>query len=176
LGKVGGTLEIGQEPVGNIGSGGCAPVFEIRGQTQHANLARRKGATAKITLESSELVTPIEITDSNAQQFQVWSGTFMNGVEGKEGFIIDWRSGVVAAPAGLHQYKVAFYTRCDGFACHTTEPSLTYVVYYAYDPSAQQGVVSVSITRAHVARLLEGIYSGFLLPASFGGLNASLYG
>jgi hypothetical protein len=34
----------------------------------------------------------------------------------------------------------------------------------------------VSIIRAHVARLLEGIYSGFLLPASFGGLNASLYG
>ena len=68
----------------------------------------------------------------------------MSGVEGQEGFIIDWRNGIVVAPGGLHQYKVSFYTTCQGYACHTTEPLLTYVVLYAYDASAQKGFVYLS--------------------------------
>jgi hypothetical protein len=68
----------------------------------------------------------------------------VNGVEQTEGFIIDWPRGIVAqAPAGLQHYEVSFYTGCETSesGCRTSEPSLTYVVSYDYDPSAQHGFV-----------------------------------
>ena len=71
-------------------------------------------------------------------------GTFVNEVEGTSGFIIDWPKGIVAQiPDGLQRYEVAFYTGClpDEFGCKTSEPSISYVVSYAYDPSADQGYV-----------------------------------
>ena len=101
-----------------------------------------QGATVKIVLTPG-LAAPVEITDPAVRQFNVWAGpgTGINGVEGTEGFIIDWGKGAVQAPMGLLQYKVSFYARCEGIACTTTEPSLRYVVYYKYNPSRHEGFV-----------------------------------
>ena len=104
-----------------------------------------KGDTVKITIEMT-LQEPIEITDSAVRQFNIWSGpgTFLNGVEGRQGFIIDWASRIDEAPVGLHHYKVSFYEGCESnepSACRTTEPSLAYVVSYDYNPSTGEGFV-----------------------------------
>jgi hypothetical protein len=101
-----------------------------------------KGATVKIVLTPG-LAAPVEITDPAVRQFNVWSGpgTFVNGVEETQGFIIDWANPIDTAPAGLLQYKVSFYTECEGIACSTAALSPTYVVYYKYSPSAKEGFV-----------------------------------
>ena len=55
-----------------------------------------KGATTRITITGGGLQSPVEISDPQVlQNFNVWSGpgTFVNDVEGPEGFIIDWASG-----------------------------------------------------------------------------------
>jgi hypothetical protein len=113
--------------------------------TVHAPLFA-KGRTVKITIKGNGLRTPLEITDPDIGQFAVWAGpgVFVNGVEERKGFIIDWSKGTVAeAPAGLQQYEVSFYTGCsmDEFGCRSSEPSLTYRVSYDYDPSGQEGFV-----------------------------------
>jgi hypothetical protein len=95
-----------------------------------------KGATIKIVL-TPERAALIEITDPAVRQFNVWAGPGSPGFEG--GFIIDWSNGVVQPPMGLLQYKVSFYTGCKD--CATTELSLTYVVYYRYNPSRREGFV-----------------------------------
>jgi hypothetical protein len=106
------------------------------------SLLLAKGATVKIVL-TPEKAALIEITDPAIRQFNVWAGpgSSVDGVEATRGFIIDWSNGVVQVPMGLLQYKVSFYTRCEGNACTTTEPSLTYVVYYKYNPSRHEGFV-----------------------------------
>ncbi len=51
-----------------------------------------KGITTKITITGTDLPKPIEITEPDAlDKFDVWSGpgTFMNEVEGTDGFIIE---------------------------------------------------------------------------------------
>ena len=105
-----------------------------------------KGDTVKITIESRDLPFPIQITDPEVRQFNIWSGpgTYLNGVEGKQGFIVDWANRLDEAPVGLHHYKVSFYEGCEShqsLACPTSEPSLVYVVYYAYNPSTGDGFV-----------------------------------
>src|SRR5437867_4508843 len=88
-----------------------------------------KGDTVKITIESPALAAPIEITDPAVPQFNIWSG-----------FIIDSNKRLEEIPQGLRQYRVSFYEGCDpkeSSACHTAEPSLAYVVTYAYDASAE---------------------------------------
>ena len=93
-----------------------------------------KGETAKITIEGRDLPAPIEITDPCVRQFNIWSD-----------FIIDSPSSanrVSEAAVGLQHYKVSFYEGRDPktmSACHSAEPSLAYVVTYAYDPSAEGG-------------------------------------
>jgi hypothetical protein len=101
-----------------------------------------KGPTVKIVL-TPEIARSFEISDPAVRQFNVWAGpgTSVNGTEGMEGFIIDWRKGVVPVPMGLLQYKVSFYTACEGSGCKTTDPSLAYVVYYKYSPSSHEGFV-----------------------------------
>jgi hypothetical protein len=101
-----------------------------------------KGATVKIILAPG-LAAPVEIIDPAVRQFNVWSGpgTFVNGVEETQGFIIDWAKPVGKAPVGLLQYKVSFYTECKGIECNTAGSSPTYVVYYKYNPSAKEGFV-----------------------------------
>lgn len=74
-----------------------------------------KGTTTKILITSAELRSPIELSDPEIlENFNVWSGpgTFANGVEGHEGFIVDWASGVVTErPSGLRNFQLSFYVR-----------------------------------------------------------------
>lgn len=105
-----------------------------------------KGRTAKITIQGADLKSPIEITDPKVEQFHVWAGpgVYVNGVEETEGFIIDWQKGIGARPsAELRRYNVSFYSGCrtDEKGCRQSEPSLIYVVSYAYDAFAEQGYV-----------------------------------
>lgn len=105
-----------------------------------------KGFTVKITIQGPGFLKPLEITSPDVAQFAIWAGpgVFGNGVEETEGFITDWKAGVVERlPDGLQRYEVAFYTGCDrnDYACRTREPQLTYVVSYAYDPASPQGYV-----------------------------------
>ena len=63
-----------------------------------------KGQTDKITIEGVGLTMPLEITDPEVGQFEIFAGpgTWSNGVEGREGFIINWSKGIVAErPTGL---------------------------------------------------------------------------
>ncbi len=76
----------------------------------------------------------------------MWAGpgVTVNGVEQAKGFIIDWPKGIVGQIRnGLQHYEVSFYAGCQTgeLDCRTSEPSLVYVVSYAYDPSMQQGFV-----------------------------------
>jgi hypothetical protein len=105
-----------------------------------------KGNTVKITIKGAGLTTPLEITDPEIGQFQVWAGlgTFKNSVEGTEGFIIDWSKGIVAErPIGVQHYEVSLYSGCQigEWGCRTSKPSLCYVVFYDYDPSMEQGYI-----------------------------------
>ena len=105
-----------------------------------------KGPTVKIVIKGAALTTPLEITDSKVGAFGVWEGlgVFKNRVEQTEGFIIDWSKGIVAdRPIGLQHYEVSFYSGCQigEYNCRTSEPSLTYVVFYDYDPSMDQGYI-----------------------------------
>src|SRR5206468_3155174 len=70
------------------------------------------------------------------EQFTVWAGTGVgiNNIPQTEGFIVDWKTGPVAAPkATLPRYQVSFHV------LHQ-RPS-DYVVYYAYDPATRRGYV-----------------------------------
>jgi hypothetical protein len=62
-------------------------------------LVLAKGDTVKITIESTDLPAPIEITDPAVRQFNIWSD-----------FIIDSPPSAnrVDAPVGLQHYKVSF--------------------------------------------------------------------
>jgi hypothetical protein len=100
-----------------------------------------KGITTKIRITGASLATPIEITDPEVlKNFNVWAGpgTSMNGVEGTEGFIIDWASGAVAErPSGLDAYEVSFYVKYANRPASEQEDQLAYVVSYEAGPSGQ---------------------------------------
>lgn len=104
-----------------------------------------KGPTTKITITSADLQSPIEIRDREIlKNFHVWAGpgTFVNGVEGNEGFIIDWASGaVMERPSGLRKYEVSFYVRYANRPFDEQTDQLAYVVSYAVDPGTGQGYV-----------------------------------
>ena len=100
-----------------------------------------KFETTKITVTDVALGTSVDITDSSVlKDFNVWSGpgTYLNGVEGTQGFIIDWPAGVVDdRPSGLRRYDVAFYVR----GRSSPEEEVVYVVSYERDESSGQGFV-----------------------------------
>jgi hypothetical protein len=100
-----------------------------------------KGVTSKITVRDISLQTSINITDpSILEGFNVWAGpgTFVNGVEGTEGFIIDWSSGTLATRRpGLGRYEVLFYVG----RLNSAGEQPTYVVFYEHDPSSGLGFV-----------------------------------
>ena len=143
-----------------------AAVLSLVLVTTKPTLLLAKGDTVKITIESAELPSRIEITDRKVRQFNIWSGpgTYVNGVEGRQGFIVDWTNDLDAAPAGLHHYKVSFYEGCElrqSTPCRTSEPSLAYVVYYAYDPSTGDGFVYLPGRGGEFAQLnTSSIYRG----------------
>jgi hypothetical protein len=74
-----------------------------------------KGLPTRITIGGTSLATPIDIKDPAVlARFDIWAGpgTRSAGVEDSEGFIIDWRSGAVAAPPeALQRYRVSFFVK-----------------------------------------------------------------
>jgi hypothetical protein len=100
-----------------------------------------KGVTSRITVRDMSLRTSIEITDPAVLEgFNVWAGpgTFVNGVEGTEGFIIDWASGPVSTrPSDLRRYEVLFFVG----PSNTAGAQASYVVVYEIDPSSGRGFV-----------------------------------
>lgn len=100
-----------------------------------------KEQTDKIMIEGAGLATPLEITGPEIAQFQVYAGlgVFVNGVEQREGFIIDWPRGIVAErPAGLQHYKVSFLSKLPR---ERPAYQVIYVVSYDYDPSMSVGYI-----------------------------------
>jgi hypothetical protein len=104
-----------------------------------------KGTTTKITITSSDLPNPVEISDPEIlKHFNVWSGpgTFANGVEGRDGFIVDWASGAVTdRPTGLRRFELSFYVRYANRPFSEQTDQLAYVVSYGVDPATGQGYV-----------------------------------
>jgi hypothetical protein len=100
-----------------------------------------KGTTIRIVITGSALPAPIELSDRNVvAAFNVWSGpgTSSNGVEGMDGFIIDWHSGAVEPPVtGLREFEISFYA--DRNSADTSRP--VYVVSYGFDASSGEGYV-----------------------------------
>jgi len=104
-----------------------------------------KGTTTRITITGAGLQSPVEIRDPQVlENFNVWSGpgTFVNDVEGTEGFIIDWASGAVPdRPSALPTFEVSFYVRYANRPFSEQTDQLAYVVSYAVDPATGQGYV-----------------------------------
>jgi len=104
-----------------------------------------KGITVMITIEGGGLTAPIYVRDPAVEQFHVWAGpgTRMNGIEGTEGFIIDWSSSVSPELlATLQRYQLSFYVKqWNTFAQTYSGENLSYIVSYAYDATSGQGYV-----------------------------------
>jgi hypothetical protein len=100
-----------------------------------------KGRTIRITITGADLAAPIEITAPElVRQFGVWEGpgVRVNGAEQKDGFVIDWRAGVVQPPDGLDRYEVSFYVESRNTAAREL---LVYVVAFAFDPASGHGYI-----------------------------------
>jgi hypothetical protein len=108
-------------------------------------LVSAKGTTTKVMITSAGLQSPIVISDPVVlKNFNVWSGpgTSSNDVEGNEGFIIDWASGVVTErPSGLRTFELSFYVRYANRPFGEQTDQLAYIVSYAVDPATGQGYV-----------------------------------
>ena len=104
-----------------------------------------KGDMVLIEVKAKSLRAPIKITDTKIQEFNVWAGPGVNGVglREAEGFVADWKKGVVAEPpAGLERYELSFYAGCvTDPRCLGEYPTLVYVVTYAYAPSSEHGFI-----------------------------------
>jgi hypothetical protein len=104
-----------------------------------------KGPTTRIVIKDLDRGSVSEITDRSVlDQFHVWSGkgTYSGSPgqehEGTDGFIVDWRAGIVEQrPSQLRRYEISFY------AAMRNGPGeeLAYVVLYENDPSTRQGYV-----------------------------------
>ncbi len=124
-----------------------------------------KGTTTKIMITGAEVQRPIEISDSEIlKNFNVWSGpgTFANGVEGTEGFIVDWASGVVTErPSGLRTFELSFYVRYANRPFDEQTDQLAYIVSYALDTATGQGYVYLPGKADDAYRLnTKAIYRG----------------
>jgi hypothetical protein len=124
-----------------------------------------KGTTTKITILGAELQSPIQISDPEVlKNFNVWSGpgTFANGVEGREGFIVDWASGVVTErPSGLRDFELSFYVRYANRPFGEQTDQLAYVVLYSVDPATGEGYVYLpGKTDEHYRLNTKAIYRG----------------
>ena len=100
-----------------------------------------KGMTTRIVITGAQLSAPVELRERDVvAAFNVWSGpgTKMGGVEGTEGFIVDWRSGAVEPTVGnLRQFEISFYA--DDNSSGSNRP--VYVVSYGLDPLSDDGYV-----------------------------------
>jgi hypothetical protein len=124
-----------------------------------------KGVTTAIRITGAELQGPLEIRDPGVlEHFNVWSGpgTFLNDVEGTEGFIIDWASGVVTdRPNLLRNFELAFYVKYANRPAAEHTDQLAYIVSYAIDPATGQGYVYLPGKMDEPYRLnTQAIYRG----------------
>jgi len=117
-----------------------------------------KGPTLKITINGSDLSSPIEITEKGIlEKFDVWSGAGVeiNGIPQTKGFIVDWEKGPVAEPPPtLRRYEVSFNVMHQ-------RPS-TYVVSYAYDPATGKGYVYLPGSASNTFLILRGVEGNWL--------------
>jgi hypothetical protein len=108
-------------------------------------LVLAKGPTTRITITGAGLQSVVEINDPEVlKNFNVWSGpgTFANGVEGTEGFIVDWASGALTdRPNGLRAFEVSFFVKYAKRPFSEQTDQLAYIVSYAVDPVTGQGYV-----------------------------------
>ena len=128
-------------------------------------LVLAKGTTSKITIAGAGLQSPVEINDRKVvETFNVWSGpgTRSNGVEGTEGFIVDWASGVVTErPKALPEFEVSFYVRYANRRFGDQTDQLAYVVRYAIDAATGQGYVYLpGRSDAHYVLNTRAIFRG----------------
>jgi len=110
-----------------------------------------KGPTTRIVITDLARGGVSEITDRSVlEPFQVWDGqgTYSGApgqeTEGKDGFIVDWRSGIIDdRPDGLRRYELRFYVRPRTGAAPRSGPAeeLAYVVLYEHDPATGRGYV-----------------------------------
>jgi hypothetical protein len=104
-----------------------------------------KGVTTRIVMTGGNLTAPLHITDPAVLRgFNVWAGrgTYMNGVEGTQGFIIDWPSWPQASrPDGLTRYQVSFFVRFVNRPLESQADQLAYVVDYEWDAVEAKGYV-----------------------------------
>lgn len=99
-----------------------------------------KSATTRITIIDTDSGKSVDIADEAIlRQFNVWTGpgTFANGKEGTEGFIIEWATGTMPRPHGSKRYEVRFYVH----GHRTLESQPSYVVFYDRDARWQRGFV-----------------------------------
>jgi hypothetical protein len=112
----------------------AAALFSLLLVSGSTALLSAKGFTTKVSIAGGTLTAPLEISDPGIlKDFNVWSGpgTSRNGVEGTEGFIIDWASGVVESPpSGLSVYDVSFYVKYHNRPASQQQDTLAYVVRY----------------------------------------------
>lgn len=122
-----------------------AAVFSLLIVLGATTLLSAKGNTTKVRITGATLQAPVEISDPEIlKNFHVWAGpgTAVNGVEGTDGFIIDWGSGTVAErPRGLDAYEVSFYVKYANRPAGEQKDQLAYVVSYEADPSTGQSYV-----------------------------------
>lgn len=124
-----------------------------------------KGPTTRIVIITPVLPVPLELTDpALLDKFAVWAGpgTSLNGVEGSEGFIIDWRAG---APAGrfaeLPRYEVRFYSKVANRPAESQSEHLAYVVFYTPDSGGGRGLVYLPARgEQHFALNVRTIFRG----------------
>ncbi len=104
-----------------------------------------KGITVMVVVEGSGLGEPIYIRDPTIEQFHVWAGpgTRMNGIEGREGFIIDWSTTVAPDQArSLQRYQLSFYVKQWNSVSRTySGEHLAYVVSYVVDSLSGESYV-----------------------------------
>lgn len=104
-----------------------------------------KGPTTRIVIKDLSLGAVTEITERAVlERFHVWAGrgTYSGPpdqtTEGTEGFIADWKSGVVdQRPENLRRYEVRFFASRRA----TQAEELVYVVLYEHDPRSGRGYV-----------------------------------
>ena len=109
------------------------------------------GLTSRILIRDLDRGSVSEITDRSVlNQFHVWAGqgTYSGApgqqTEGKDGFIVDWRSGVIddQRPGQLRRYELRFYVAPRDTYQRTGAPEeLAYVVLYEHDPATGFGYV-----------------------------------
>jgi len=124
-----------------------------------------KGETTRIAITGAGLPRAVEISDPEVlRNFNVWSGpgTSSNGVEGTEGFIVDWASGAVAArPNGLRAFELSFYVGDANRPFNEQTDHVAYIVSYAVDPVTGQGYVYLpGRSDAHYGLNTRAIYRG----------------